>query len=113
MGPAPVWGFGEVVASSHPKVQAGERIYGYLAPSRYLLLPVSPSDVNKYAFFVPRPDLPAGKLCLSCTLLVLDLVALDRRPYNQLRRCATDPQYNPEVEDLTMLYRPLFWTSYW
>jgi hypothetical protein len=39
----------------------------------------------------------------------------DRRPYNQIIRCATDLQYNsdPALEDLTMLYRPLFWTSFW
>jgi len=39
----------------------------------------------------------------------------DRRPYNQIIRCAADPQYTPTpaAEDLTMLYRPLFWTSYW
>ena len=39
----------------------------------------------------------------------------DRRPYNQIIRCATDPQYDPDplLEDLTMLYRPLFWTAYW
>ncbi|KAG6897421.1 hypothetical protein C0992_001735 [Termitomyces sp. T32_za158] len=38
-----------------------------------------------------------------------------RRPYNQVLRCAADPQYIPDpiIEDLTMLYRPLFWTSYW
>ena len=39
----------------------------------------------------------------------------DRRPYNQIIRCATDSQYDPDPlqEDLTMLYRPLFWTAYW
>lgn len=39
----------------------------------------------------------------------------DRRPYNQIQRCASDPLYTPSpfFEDLTMLYRPLFWTSYW
>ncbi|EGO03695.1 hypothetical protein SERLA73DRAFT_175287 [Serpula lacrymans var. lacrymans S7.3] len=97
-GITPVWGFGTVVKSSHPKIHIGERVYGYLSPSRYLLLPVSPSDVNKYAFSVPRPHLPA-----------------DRRPYNQITRCSSDPLYNssPAVEDLTMLYRPLFWTSFW
>lgn len=97
-GLIPVWGFGTVVTSTHPKIREGERVYGYLAPTRYLLVPVSPSDVNKHAFYVPRPHLPA-----------------DRRPYNQLLRCETDPQYTPTpyAEDLTMLYRPLFWTSYW
>jgi len=30
-------------------------------------------------------------------------------------RCAADPLYDPSLiaEDLTMLYRPLFWTSFW
>lgn len=39
----------------------------------------------------------------------------DRRPYNQFIRCETDPHYipTPIAEDLTMLYRPLFWTAYW
>ncbi|KAH7926170.1 hypothetical protein BV22DRAFT_1111900 [Leucogyrophana mollusca] len=97
-GVIPVWGFGTVVTSTHAKIASGERVYGYFAPTRYLLLPVSPSDVNKFAFFVPRPHLPA-----------------DRRPYNQITRCEADPLYNPSTvaEDLTMLYRPLFWTSFW
>ncbi|KAJ7194225.1 hypothetical protein GGX14DRAFT_586804 [Mycena pura] len=97
-GLVPVWGFGTIVASSHPKISPGEHVYGYFAPSRYLLVPVSPSDVNRHAFYVPRPHLPA-----------------DRRPYNQIRRCAADPEYTPTAlgEDLTMLYRPLFWTAYW
>lgn len=96
-GVTPVWGFGTIIKSTHPKVYPGERVYGYFAPARYLLLQVSP-DVNKYAFFVPRPHLPP-----------------DRRPYNQITRCAEDPLYDPTpiMEDLTMLYRPLFWTSFW
>jgi hypothetical protein len=60
-GVTPMWGFGNVVASSHPKIRTGERVYGYFAPTRYLLLPVSEQDVNDYSFYVPRPHLPAGK----------------------------------------------------
>ena len=47
--------------------------------------------------------------------IFLPTISPDRRPYNQILRCAADPQYSPTpaVEDLTMLYRPLFWTSYW
>lgn len=43
------------------------------------------------------------------------LFALDRKPYNQIKRCSTDVEYSsdPVIEDLTMLYRPLFWTAYW
>ncbi len=54
-GIVPVWGFATVVASKHAKVAVGERVYGYLAPTRYLLLPVSPSDVNKFAFYISSP----------------------------------------------------------
>ncbi|KAK0203646.1 hypothetical protein DFS33DRAFT_1461240 [Desarmillaria ectypa] len=90
-GIVPVWRFAAVVASEHPKIAVGKRVYGYLAPTRYSLLPVSPSDVNKFAFYISRPHLP--------TVL----------------RCATNLQYipNPRAEDFTMLYRPLFWTAYW
>ena len=59
-GVVPVWGFGTVIKSTHTRIHDGERVYGYLAPTRYLLLTVSPSDVNKFTFAVPRPHLPAG-----------------------------------------------------
>jgi len=59
-GLIPVWGFGTIEKSSHPKIQEGERVYGYFAPTRYLLVSLSPSDVNKFSFYVSRPHLPAG-----------------------------------------------------
>ncbi|KAG9313370.1 hypothetical protein JVU11DRAFT_5687 [Chiua virens] len=97
-GVTPVWGFGTIVTSTHAAIQTGERVYGYFAPTRFLLFSVAPLDFNRYAFYVSRPHLPE-----------------DRRPYNQVTRCSTDPLYDPSpnVEDLTMLYRPLFWTSFW
>ncbi|KAI0346376.1 hypothetical protein BDW22DRAFT_1323844 [Trametopsis cervina] len=97
-GLVPVWGFGTIVKSTVPSLLVGERVYGYFAPTRYLLLPVSLSEVNKYNFLIPRPHLPP-----------------DRRPYNTVRRCTTDPEYDPSPisEDLMMLYRPLFWTAFW
>lgn len=50
-----------------------------------------------------------------CSNIDLSACSTDRRPYNQILRCAADPHYMPTsaAEDLTMLYRPLFWTSYW
>jgi hypothetical protein len=60
-GLVPVWGFGTIVKSTHPRIPEGERVYGYLAPIRYLLLSISPTDVNKHAFYVTRPHLPAGE----------------------------------------------------
>ena len=59
-GLIPVWGFGTIAKSSHPKIQDGKRVYGYFAPTRYLLVALSSSDVNKFSFYVSRPHLPAG-----------------------------------------------------
>ncbi|KZT19944.1 hypothetical protein NEOLEDRAFT_1141377 [Neolentinus lepideus HHB14362 ss-1] len=97
-GLVPVWGFGTVEVSKVEDVNVGERVYGYFAPARYIVVPVAPATVGKYGFLVPRPNLPA-----------------DRKPYNLIQRCRTDPQYIPtsEGEDLTMLFRPLYWTAFW
>ncbi|CAG8565123.1 11096_t:CDS:2, partial [Acaulospora colombiana] len=94
-GVIPVWGYATVVRSTHSEIQAGERVFGYLGMSRYLVLPVE-SHVNKFNFYVPRPHLPA-----------------DRRPYNQMTRCNADPLYDANREDELMIFRPLFWTSFW
>ncbi|EKM57956.1 uncharacterized protein PHACADRAFT_139428 [Phanerochaete carnosa HHB-10118-sp] len=111
-GLIPVWGFGTVVESSHPRIGVGERVYGYFAPTKYLLVPVSPSDVNKFSFYIPRPHLPPGTLVVTYRL---QPAQENRRPYNQVIRCVSDDQYDPSplAEDLTMLYRPLFWTAFW
>ncbi|KAF5335699.1 hypothetical protein D9611_009590 [Ephemerocybe angulata] len=98
-GIIPVWGFGTIASSTHSSVQAGERVYGYFAPTRYLVLPVSALDENGCAFSVHRPHFPR-----------------DRQPYHQVIRCAADPGMyapTPEGEDFTMIYRPLFLTAFW
>lgn len=95
-GVIPVWAYGSVIASNVPAIKADERVFGYFAMARYLLLPVETPSTNKFNFYVPRPHLPA-----------------DRRPYNQITRCGSDPLYRPSDEDLSMIYRPLFWTSFW
>ena len=61
-GVIPVWGFGMVEASTHPDIKVGERVYGYFAPTRYLLLPIATTEVSAYSCFVPRPHLPAGEI---------------------------------------------------
>ena len=130
----PVWGFGDIVASNHPVAKVGERVYGYFAPARYLgrrspgtladklsevyyssgifherpqqflLLRAAASFATRYAFSYRAQTIRT----------VLTRIA-DRRPYNQVVRCAADAQYDsdPLAEDLAMLYRPLFWTSFW
>lgn len=131
----PVWGFGDIIGSNHPVAKVGERIYGYFAPARYLgkRLPGTPAEWLPYFHRSPRVLherleqflllRAAASFATRCALghaikairtPILTQI-IDRRPYNQVIRCAADAQYNsdPLAEDLTMLYRPLYWTSFW
>ncbi|KAF8319458.1 hypothetical protein DL93DRAFT_2053669 [Clavulina sp. PMI_390] len=99
----PVWGYGTVIASSHPSLHVGQRVSGYLSMSSYCLLQLDP----------PRAR-PSGKSSIEYTVNVaLNGMPEDRRPYRQLTFCETDFMWTPEREDEMMLYLPLFWTSYW
>jgi hypothetical protein len=92
-GSMPVWGFATVSASSVPELAVGERFYGYFPIAERLI--VQPGRFSQRGFYDLRPHrqpLPS--------------------PYNQYTRCATDAAYVPELEDLQMLLRPLFFTSY-
>ncbi|KIJ42153.1 hypothetical protein M422DRAFT_209005 [Sphaerobolus stellatus SS14] len=95
-GVIPVWGYGTVVASTVGTISTGERVFGYFGMSKYLLLPIDTLDLNAHNFYVVRSHLTK-----------------DRRPYNQITRCAADPLYKEATEDLAMIYRPLFWTAFW
>lgn len=72
-GVTPVWGFGTVAASTHPTIHAGERVYGYFAPTRFLVLSVLPSEVNRYGFTVSRPHLPKGITIIQSCLFLLTM----------------------------------------
>ncbi len=92
-GRIPVWGFAEVVASAHPQIEKGERLYGYWPMSTHLLM--TPEKVSAPWFFdatAHRRELPAV--------------------YNQYYRCASDPSWTADTEDQQALYRPLFVTSF-
>ncbi|MFP6817019.1 MAG: DUF2855 family protein [Pseudomonadales bacterium] len=95
-GRIPVWGFADVVRSSHPDVEPGERLYGYFPMSSHLV--IRAGKVNQRGLLdvsANRSELPAA--------------------YNQYVRTANDPSYQPgdrSAEDAQMLYRPLFMTSF-
>ena len=44
-GNIPVWGFGEVIASKHPSVAVGERLFGYFPMATHLV--IEAADVSK------------------------------------------------------------------
>jgi hypothetical protein len=92
-GRMPVWGFAEVAESRHPDVEAGGRVYGYLAPSNHLI--VEPAGVDEGGFLdgsKHRRPLPSA--------------------YQRYLLSATDPFYGDETEAVQMLLRPLFFTSF-
>ncbi|GIM92219.1 DUF2855 family protein [Paractinoplanes toevensis] len=85
-GLPPLWGFAEVV-------ETGQRVYGYLPPAGQLI--VRPSRVDETGFRDASPhraDLPS--------------------PYNSYRSTTGDPAYRADQEDLLILFRPLFFTSF-
>jgi len=93
LGVVPVWGFGNVEASNADGVQVGSRVYGYFPTASYLI--VKPGRIDARGFndaSTHRAALPAA--------------------YNAYTLTTTDPSYNAAEEDLAVLFRPLFWTSF-
>lgn len=92
-GRIPVWGFATVIASSHPEIAVGERVYGYVPMSTHVM--VFPGRITDTGF--------------------MDVVAhrAARAPiYNSYAFTRADPQWQPELEPLISLFRPLFTTSF-
>ncbi|MET7467439.1 DUF2855 family protein [Micromonospora sp. NPDC005599] len=92
-GLPPLWGFAEVETSTVAGVEPGQRVYGYLPPARHLV--VRPDRVDASGFrdaSAHRADLPS--------------------PYNAYRSTDGDPAYRADQEDLLILFRPLFFTSF-
>lgn len=92
-GRVPLWGFCEVEASRVPGVEVGMRLYGYLPTSSHLV--VRPDRVSEHGF----RDASTHRAALPS-------------PYNGLTATTADPAYQREREDLQVLYRPLFVTSF-
>jgi hypothetical protein len=92
-GLVPLWGFAEVVASAADGVEVGGRVYGYLPPASHLLVRSGRADARGFRDASPhRAALPS--------------------PYNVYALTTGDPAYEAHREDLQVLYRPLFFTSF-
>ncbi|MEK6326995.1 MAG: DUF2855 family protein [Actinomycetota bacterium] len=92
-GRVPMWGFAEVERSEAEGVDPGTRLYGYLPPSSQLV--VTPADADGRGFVDGSPHrepLPSA--------------------YHRYLASGTDPFYRPDTEELQMLLRPLFFTSF-
>ncbi len=92
-GRVPMWGFAEVEQGAVDGVEPGTRVYGYLPPSSQLL--VTPVAVGAEGFIDGAPHraaLPSA--------------------YHRYLASGADPFYRAETEELQMLLRPLFFTSF-
>jgi hypothetical protein len=92
-GRLPVMGFADVVRSAHPDVAAGTRCFGFYPMSRYLV--IEPDSVSAAQIV----DGAAHRRGLAPTYSQYGLVARDRL-------------YDAEHEDVLMLLRGLFTTSF-
>ncbi|MEI8084111.1 MAG: DUF2855 family protein [Actinomycetes bacterium] len=93
LGVVPVWGFANVASSTVEGVHVGDRVYGYLPTASHLIVQVGRVDKRGFTdASAHRSGLPS--------------------PYNAYQRTTTDASYGEADEDLHILFRPLFWTSF-
>jgi hypothetical protein len=92
-GLVPLWGFADIVASAVDGVPVGGRVYGYLPPASHLVVRPGRADARGFRDASPhRAPLPS--------------------PYNAYALTTGDAAYQADREDLLILYRPLFFTSF-
>ena len=92
-GMVPLWGFADIVAAAVDDVPVGGRVYGYLPPASHLVVRPGRADARGFRDASPhRAVLPS--------------------PYNAYALTTGDAAYQADQEDLLVLYRPLFFTSF-
>jgi hypothetical protein len=92
-GNIPVWGFGEVIASKHPGIAAGETLFGYFPMATYLV--IEAADVSKRDL----RDAAAHRQGVAPV-------------YNAYARVSGDPAFTGRQGDYQALLRPLFMLSF-
>jgi hypothetical protein len=92
-GRVPMWGFAEVERSEADGVEVGTRLYGYLPPSSHLVVTPRDADAGGFVDGSPhRAELPSA--------------------YHRYQATEGDLFYRADTEDIQMLLRPLFYTSF-
>jgi len=92
-GNIPVWGFGEVVASRHPQIEQGERLFGYFPMATHLV--IEAADVSKRGF----RDSAAHRQNVAPV-------------YNAYSRLSDNPSFTGRNGDYQALLRALFMLSF-
>lgn len=89
----PFWGFGDVVASNHPAIRVGERLYGFYPLSTFLL-----TQMGKVSDMTARDMTP-------CRQTIAPF-------YNDYERVSAAPNYDSALDDIQSLLRPVLSTSF-
>jgi hypothetical protein len=92
-GNIPVWGFGEVIASRHPAISEGERLFGYFPMATHLV--IEAADVSKRGL----RDAAAHRQGVAPV-------------YNTYARVSGDLAFAGRQGDYQALLRPLFMLSF-
>jgi hypothetical protein len=92
-GNIPVWGFGEVIASKHPAIAAGETLFGYFPMASHLV--IEAADVSKRGL----RDGAAHRQGVAPV-------------YNAYARVSGNPDFQGRAGDYQALLRPLFMLSF-
>jgi hypothetical protein len=92
-GNIPVWGFGDVIASNHPDIPIGERLFGYFPMATHLV--IEAADVSKRGL----RDAAAHRQGVAPV-------------YNAYARVSGDPAFAGRQGDYQALLRPLFMLSF-
>jgi Protein of unknown function (DUF2855) len=88
-----VWGFGDVIASKHPGVAEGERLFGYFPMATHLV--IEAGEVSKRGL----RDVAAHRQGVAPV-------------YNTYARISGDPAFAGRQGDYQALLRPLFMLSF-
>jgi len=92
-GNIPVWGFGEVIASAHPSVETGERLFGYFPMATHLV--IEAAGVSRRGL----RDAAAHRQGVAPV-------------YNTYTRVSGDDAFEGRNGDYQALLRPLFMLSF-
>lgn len=93
LGIVPMWGHARVIASNHPDIAVGERVYGYLPMASHL-------------------DVRPGKVTDGGFIDTTDYRQPMSPVYNSYTRLAADPEHDPTREAERMIFGPLFRTGF-
>ena len=93
LGNIPVWGFGEVIASKHPDIAIGERLFGYFPMATHLV--IEAADLSRRGL----RDAAAHRQGVAPV-------------YNAYARVSGDAAYAGRAGDQQALLRPLFMLSF-